>query len=51
MIVHPETPEDFPAIRDVHVAAFKDHPFSRQTEHLIVDALRSADALQVSPGR
>ncbi len=48
MIVRPETPEDFSAIRDVHVAAFKDHPFSRQTEHLIVDALRSTGALKVS---
>jgi putative acetyltransferase len=30
------------------LAAFKDHPFSQQTEHLIVDALRAAGALTLS---
>jgi putative acetyltransferase len=48
VIVRPERPEDVDAIRRINVEAFKDHPFSRQTEHLIVDALRSADALEIS---
>ncbi len=48
MIVRPETPSDIDAIRKVNVAAFEHHPISRQTEHLIVEALRSADALELS---
>jgi putative acetyltransferase len=48
MIVRAETEQDIEGIRDVNVSAFADHPFSRQTEHLIVEALRSADALEVS---
>ena len=48
MIIRLETPRDVDSIRDITIAAFKDHPFSRQTEHLIVDALREAGALQVS---
>jgi putative acetyltransferase len=46
--VRPESESDHDAIRHVNVAAFKDHPFSQQTEHLIVDALRAADALTLS---
>ena len=30
------------------IAAFADHPFSQQTEHLIIDDLRKANALTVS---
>ncbi len=48
MIVRPESPQDHAAIRGVHMAAFRDHPYSRQTEHLIVEALRAADALELS---
>ena|GEM_PF-3179722 len=48
VIIRLETPRDVDSIRDITIAAFKDHPFSRQTEHLIVDALREAGALQVS---
>ena len=48
LLVRPERPEDVEAIRDVNRAAFLDHPFSRQTEHLIVDALRCAGALRLS---
>jgi len=44
----PEAASDIDAIRDINIAAFRDHPISRQTEHLIVDALRDADALEVS---
>jgi putative acetyltransferase len=46
--VRRETESDRDAIRHVNVAAFRDHPFSQQTEHLIVDALRAAGALTVS---
>lgn len=48
MIVRPESERDVPAIREVNLAAFRDHPFSQQTEHLIVEALRAAGALEVS---
>jgi putative acetyltransferase len=48
VIVRPESPLDVAAIWQINVAAFKDHPFSRQTEHLIVDALREAGALELS---
>jgi putative acetyltransferase len=47
-IVRPEEPSDHAAIRDVNIAAFQHHPFSRQTEHLIVEELRAAGALEVS---
>jgi len=43
-----ETPRDVDAVRAINVAAFADHPVSRQTEHLIVDALRADGALSVS---
>ena len=48
MIIRSETPRDLDAIRDVNIVAFEHHPFSHQTEHLIVDALRAADALELS---
>ncbi len=48
MIVRSETPRDFEAVREVNIAAFEHHPFSHQTEHLIVEALRAADALELS---
>ena len=48
MIIRSETPRDLDAIRAVNIAAFAQHPFSQQTEHLIVEALRAADALEVS---
>ena len=48
MIIRSETPRDLDAVRAVHIAAFAHHPFSQQTEHLIVEALRAADALEVS---
>jgi putative acetyltransferase len=46
MIIRNETPNDYTAIRDILIAAFADHPYSRQTEHLIVEALRDAGALE-----
>lgn len=45
MIVRPEEPKDVFAIREITIAAFENHPFSRQTEHLIIGSLRSASAL------
>lgn len=48
MEIHPETASQIDDIRAINVAAFRDHPISRQTEHLIVEALREADALDVS---
>ena len=48
MRIRPEESQDCAAIEDVHIAAFADHPYSRQTEHLIVNALRADHALAVS---
>jgi putative acetyltransferase len=48
MQVRPETEADHALIRGIHVAAFANHPHSKQTEHLIVDALRAAKALSLS---
>jgi putative acetyltransferase len=48
VIVRPETDRDTDGIREVNIAAFQGHPYSEQTEHLIVEALRVADALEVS---
>jgi putative acetyltransferase len=48
MVVRPETPQDVEAIRSVNVEAFKGHPFSQQTEHLIVELLRADNALDIS---
>lgn len=47
-LVRPEADGDADAVREVNIAAFRDHPISRQTEHRIVDALRDAGALQLS---
>ena len=48
MTIRPETPHDYHAIENVHIAAFANHPYSRQTEHLIVNALRADHAVSVS---
>lgn len=48
MIIRPETASDFAAIRTINIDAFAGHPFSHQTEHLIVEALRDAGALTLS---
>ena len=48
MTVRPETPDDHAAIERIHVEAFANHPYSHQTEHLIVNALRAAGVLTVS---
>jgi putative acetyltransferase len=46
--IREETPADMAAIADVTLAAFKDHPISRQTEPFIIAALRDAGALTLS---
>ncbi len=48
MIIRPESPADVAAIHAVTLDAFKGHPYSDGTEHLIVDRLRDADALSLS---
>jgi putative acetyltransferase len=48
VIVRPETERDLEGIREVNIAAFQGHPYSQQTEHLIVEALRAAGALELS---
>jgi putative acetyltransferase len=48
MIIRSETPADHASIRDIHIAAFANHPYSHQTEHLIVEGLRTDNALTVS---
>ncbi len=48
MIIRPEKIDDYLAIRQVNVEAFAHHPFSHQTEHLIVEALRAEGALTIS---
>lgn len=46
--IRAERPADREAIADVVRDAFRDHPHSNHTEHLIVDALRRAGALSLS---
>lgn len=48
MEIRPENNDDHNAISETTITAFEDHPFSQQTEHLIIDELREADALTVS---
>jgi putative acetyltransferase len=46
--IRPESSSDVEAVSAVNRLAFAGHPYSQQTEHLIVDALREARALSVS---
>ena len=48
MVLREETIEDFDAITEVTIAAFKNLPVSNQTEQFIINALRDADALTLS---
>lgn len=48
MIIRNEMKSDIETIYEVTKAAFDNHPYSKQTEHFIVDALRVAGALTVS---
>lgn len=46
--IRPETPADEESIEEVTRRAFISHPYSHQTEHFIIRALRAAQALSVS---
>jgi putative acetyltransferase len=46
--IRPEQERDVEFITDVTRRAFENHPYSRQTEHFIVIALRAAGALALS---
>jgi len=48
MTIRPETDADFPAIDRINRDAFLHHPYSHQTEHLIVRALRASKALTLA---
>jgi putative acetyltransferase len=48
MYIRNELASDHDAIRLLTMAAFEHHPFSRQTEHFIINALRKSDALALS---
>jgi len=48
MIIRKENQSDVGAITDITKAAFKNHPFSNNTEQFIINALRAANALTVS---
>ncbi len=48
MIIRKEENKDLEAIIQVTIAAFENHPFSRQTEQFIINALRAAGALSIS---
>jgi putative acetyltransferase len=48
MMIRPEKPADAEAISAVTEAAFRDAEHSDQTEHLIIERLRAADALSIS---
>jgi putative acetyltransferase len=48
MIIRKEKNTDFESITNVTIEAFKNHPISHQTEHFIVNSLRSAGALTIS---
>lgn len=48
LIIRPELLSDIATVRAINVAAFLNHPHSRQNEHMCVDALRVDNALEVS---
>lgn len=48
MLIRDEVPTDHAAISAVIAAAFRDMPYSQQTETYIIDALRRAGALTIS---
>jgi putative acetyltransferase len=48
MIIRNETESDFEAISELTGAAFDNHPYSRQTEQFIINALRIAGSLTIS---
>ncbi len=48
MIIRQETQTDIEAITEITKLAFENHPYSRNTEQFIINALRAANALTIS---
>jgi putative acetyltransferase len=48
MIIRKEIQSDVQVICDITKAAFENHPYSKNTEQFIINALRNANALTVS---
>ena len=48
LIIRKETEKDHGAIESITIKAFTDHPFSKQTEHLIIRELRKHNVLTLS---
>ena len=48
LTIRNEVSSDIEAIYDVTKAAFKNHPYSNNTEQFIINALRAANALTIS---
>jgi putative acetyltransferase len=48
MLIRQETQADIEAITEITKLAFENHPFSRNTEQFIINALRTANALTLS---
>jgi len=48
MIIRQETQADIEAITKITKLAFENHPFSKNTEQFIINALRAANALTIS---
>lgn len=48
VLIRTETAADHHRITEIHLEAFRNHPFSNRTEHLIVEGLREAGALTLS---
>jgi putative acetyltransferase len=48
LVIRNENELDYTAIRDITFAAFEHHPYSRQTEHLLVEAMRAAGIMTIS---
>jgi len=46
--IRPETLKDIRAIENITIAAFAGKPYSDETEHLVINALRDAGALALS---
>ena len=48
MIIRKETQADIEVITEITKLAFENHPYSRNTEQFIINALRAANALTIS---
>ena len=48
MVIRKETQADIEVITEITKLAFENHPYSRNTEQFIINALRAANALTIS---